>query len=109
MTPRPRKWTALGLLLCASACSTTQTPPPDPLRAPAWLKPVAVESPHRSRDDLMQDPTATPLDTDKQLILTEQALRLANSIIIRTREWVNNLEIGTDEQRGTVPRPDPRP
>lgn len=45
----------------------------------------------------MQDPTATPLDTDKQLILTEQALRLANSIIIRTREWINGIESETDK------------
>lgn len=53
---------------------------------------MSVESRYRSRDELMEDPATTPLDTDKQLIFTEQALRLANSIILRTREWLGEPE-----------------
>ena len=33
---------------------------------------------YRSRDELMADPAATPIDTDSQLIQTEAALRRAN-------------------------------
>ena len=53
---------------------------------PAWVKPVGVESQYRSRDELMADPKATPVDTDLQLIHTEAALRAANSVILRVRD-----------------------
>ena len=62
---------------------------------------MSVESSYRSRDDLMADPAATPLDTDKQLILTEQALRLANSIILRTKEYFDGQS--NSDQAGKRP------
>lgn len=68
----------LGLLLCASACSTTPTPQVGPPRLQALLQPESVESQWISRDALMADSRGTPLDTDNQLILTEAALRRAN-------------------------------
>lgn len=37
-----------------------------------------VGTKYRSRDELMADPAATPVDTDNQLIATEAALRKAN-------------------------------
>ena len=68
----------LGLLLCASACSTTPTPQVGPPRLQALLQPESVESQWASRDALMADPVSTPVDTDNQLIQTEAALRRAN-------------------------------
>lgn len=50
----------------------------DPPKLQSLLQPEKVESKYRSRDDLMQDPAATPVDTDNQLIQTEAALRRAN-------------------------------
>lgn len=47
---------------------------------------MGVESQYRSRDELMADPKATPVDTDLQLIHTEAALRAANSVILRVRD-----------------------
>lgn len=50
-----------------------------PPKLQALLQPESVEGTrYRSRDDLMADPKATPLDTDNQLIQTEAALRRAN-------------------------------
>lgn len=70
--------TGLGLLLCVTACSSTPTPPVDPPKLQALLAAEAVEGKYKSRDELMADPTATPIDTDNQLIQTEAALRRAN-------------------------------
>lgn len=49
-----------------------------PPRLQALLQPESVDSQWQSRDALMADPRATPLDTDNQLIQTEAALRRAN-------------------------------
>ena len=68
----------LGLLVCATGCSTTPTLPVDPPKLQALLQPEPVESRYKSRDELMADPAATPIDTDIQLIQTEAALRRAN-------------------------------
>lgn len=70
--------TSLGLLLCVVGCSTTPTPPVAPPKLQALLQPESVESQYQSRDALMADPQATPIDTDIQLIQTEAALRRAN-------------------------------
>ena len=50
----------------------------------------------------MADPTSTPVDTDIQLIRTEQALRQCNGNIIRAN---GVLEEETSEQRSPVSRP----
>ncbi|MCJ5260231.1 hypothetical protein LNT18_29110, partial [Klebsiella pneumoniae] len=39
---------------------------------------AVIGTKYRSRDELMADPAATPIDTDNQLIATEAALRRAN-------------------------------
>lgn len=48
----------------------------------------------------MADPISTPVDTDIQLIRTEQALRMCNSNIIRAAAV---LEEEANEQRDSVP------
>lgn len=70
--------TSLGLLLCVTGCFSTPTRPADPPKLSALLAPEHVEGKYKSRDELMADPAATPIDTDNQLIQTEAALRRAN-------------------------------
>jgi hypothetical protein len=71
--------TSLGLLLCVVGCSQTPTRPPAPPKLQALLQPEPITgTKYRSRDELMADPAATPLDSDNQLIQTEAALRKAN-------------------------------
>ena len=72
------KLTVLGLLLCVAGCSTTPTPRVGPPNVQDLLQTESVEAKYKSRDALMADPKATPIDTDNQLIATEAALRKAN-------------------------------
>lgn len=75
---KPLRSTSLGLLLCAIGCSQTPTRQVDPPKLQAPLEPERVVAKYQSRDELMADPVATPIDTDNQLIATEAALRKAN-------------------------------
>lgn len=73
-----RFWILPFLLVCASGCSTTPTPPVAPPQVGSLLQPEKVEGRYTSVEALKADPSATFGDAYTLMHDLEAALRRAN-------------------------------